>query len=428
MLHVNDHRDDLFRRAADNYPLNTGTGDWEALRKKMDAPADEEAAVVIVTGKKNYSWLLLLLLLPIGVWLGSNFQKQQTANKDSSRFGSAGNVAPLPSATDNKNVQSPKNNIQSKKFNSISAVAEPYPRFIRKLSDQHIVPANLRPDTGDKTIAQDITEQHFEIPASIRIQISPARAVDMETAGISASSMDDLTQKTTALNTKTPLADLIPGDSAREKKDSSKTITAKEKAKRSASIFAGVIGGPDVSSIKGQRAEKMGWTLGIVAGMSWKKHWQIETGALMTQKYYGTNGEYFGRSKLTIPATTKIEYAEGYCRMLEIPLNIQYKFLLRQHGYFFGGTGLSSYIMQKEHYTFDVVRYGNRYPYEASYSKTSHYLFAALNLNIGYAYKFGKSFEARIQPYFKIPMANIGIGSLPIKSTGLLVGITKTIF
>ncbi len=34
--------DDLFRRAAENYPLNTGKGDWDKIDKKLAVLAVSE--------------------------------------------------------------------------------------------------------------------------------------------------------------------------------------------------------------------------------------------------------------------------------------------------------------------------------------------------------------------------------------------------
>ena len=67
MQQVNDDMDELYRKAGENYPLNTNTADWEKLRKKLTGIADEPV-VTIAEKKKNYrTFLLLLLLIPAGL-------------------------------------------------------------------------------------------------------------------------------------------------------------------------------------------------------------------------------------------------------------------------------------------------------------------------------------------------------------------------
>ncbi len=51
-----------------------------------------------------------------------------------------------------------------------------------------------------------------------------------------------------------------------------------------------------------------------------------------------------------------------------------------------------------------------------------------MNVSVGYNRTLNKVGTLRIEPYLKIPIKGIGIGNLPITSTGLNIGITKKIF
>src|SRR5579863_5570387 len=65
MQYLNDdNMDELFRRAADDYPLNTEPKDWDKVIAKMQAEdADSEAGKNSAkkNGYRKYLWLLLLL-------------------------------------------------------------------------------------------------------------------------------------------------------------------------------------------------------------------------------------------------------------------------------------------------------------------------------------------------------------------------------
>ena len=53
MQYVNDDMDELFRRAAENYPLNTNSADWNEVQKKLIAAGIGEQETVVEKKKFN---------------------------------------------------------------------------------------------------------------------------------------------------------------------------------------------------------------------------------------------------------------------------------------------------------------------------------------------------------------------------------------
>ena len=82
----------------------------------------------------------------------------------------------------------------------------------------------------------------------------------------------------------------------------------------------------------------------------------LESGLIWDKKNYYSNGEYFDKSKTTIPNNVNINL-DGYCNMFEIPLNFRYDFAARNNHNFFATAGLSSYIMKKEYYNYKAESY-----------------------------------------------------------------------
>src|SRR5215217_6482334 len=79
MQHINDDMDELFRRAADDYPLKTDNANWDVVAKKLLV----EQPVSNKSSKNNYKYLLLLLLLiPLGLLY--NYVSNKSGGSDNS--------------------------------------------------------------------------------------------------------------------------------------------------------------------------------------------------------------------------------------------------------------------------------------------------------------------------------------------------------
>ena len=62
MQDLDNDMDDLFQRAAENYPLKVDNGDWESVARKIaDAPAPSN--VIIAPAKKRNKKIIILALL-----------------------------------------------------------------------------------------------------------------------------------------------------------------------------------------------------------------------------------------------------------------------------------------------------------------------------------------------------------------------------
>lgn len=191
-------------------------------------------------------------------------------------------------------------------------------------------------------------------------------------------------------------------------------------------FYVGFIGGPDFSTVKFQSVKQLGYSLGILAGYRFNKHFGIETGLLWDKKFYYTEGKYFSKDQISAPLYSKISSVNGNCNMFEIPISIRYDFASRSNYGFFIMGGFSSYLMKKQNYTAIVESTGYQWPYSFSSSQSSNYFFSIVQFSGGYEFAINGNNKIRIEPYIKIPLQGIGIGSLPISSTGIYLGITHS--
>jgi hypothetical protein len=113
--------------------------------------------------------------------------------------------------------------------------------------------------------------------------------------------------------------------------------------------------------------------------------------------------------------------------MFEIPINVRYNFSLNKKSQWFALAGVSSYMMQKEEYEYLYERYNVQYNSNKYYKASSKDFLSIMNLSVGYEHAVGKWGKVRVEPYIKVPLRGVGIGSLPLTSTGIQAGFTYPI-
>jgi len=82
--------------------------------------------------------------------------------------------------------------------------------------------------------------------------------------------------------------------------------------------------------------------------------------------------------------------------------------------------------MNREKYDYNVKHPGGQ-PYIRSWEAkvTEKDWFSAVNISIGYERTFWKSYNLRVEPYFRMPLSGVGTGNLSLNSAGIFMGIGK---
>jgi hypothetical protein len=190
-------------------------------------------------------------------------------------------------------------------------------------------------------------------------------------------------------------------------------------------LYAGILAGMDLSSVQFQ-SHGTGGNQGLIIGYAFNNRWSIESGLLWDKKRYYDDGSNFNPPGYTPSITTQIVSVNGTNRNSEWPINVRYTIIPRKNS-LFATAGLSSYFMKTEHFEYDYVQNsqpgGHNY---ITYENATKNWFSVANLSLGYSRKLGSVGNLRIEPYFKIPVKNIGTANMPITSTGLNIGFTRS--
>jgi len=207
----------------------------------------------------------------------------------------------------------------------------------------------------------------------------------------------------------------VDGPSIQTADISKKPVTVASRRKWSYSFLAGV----DESTVKFTYANHPGINIGVIAGYHFNNKWSLHTGAIYTQKNYKLAGADFTAPKGTWVSYYKLENVEGYCRMWEVPLSVRYTVSNRDRKSAFISTGLSSYFMTKEDYTYFYYSNGLPISKSASYASTDTHILSIAHLSAGFEKKISNTMSLIIEPYAKIPLAGVGFGNIKLSSFGL---------
>lgn len=464
MINFDDHIDDLFREARDKYPLKTGEGDWDKVQALLQKEIDEITPIVSNTGNKNkWRFFWLLLLLPFG-WIiyesshGNNgsslFNPVQTGGASFSAHRSDTKLLKTQKMITPRQVENQSGHIRNRIDNTINITTKTKFQSGRVTSD-HLQLGDNRiavnsPAVGALPLNKSVNSPLA--PGDNGSRFLPAKKYGALTGTGEDKQADDVIDgpdvNLTGMTIKPHLLlegavmttshFILPPDVlADEGLHSSKepllltNNTSLQKEKNAAprihptkkGWYVGLLGGPDVSTIKMQQVKGTGYNVGIILGYRFNRRISLETNFSWDKKAYYTDGKNVNKQNFYIPSAVSLLNMDGTCHMYELGFTGKYDFTPYQKNHFFVRGGLVSYFMKKEEYSYLAESSGWQYTKSSSYDNSGNNLFSVLHVSGGYEYQLGKV-SVRMEPYFKVPLTGIGKGKLPISSLSMNLGVT----
>jgi len=421
-----DDMDEMMRKAAEHYEVDANrASDWNAVYKAVhetdDLPPAEEK-------RKRRFVFWWLLLIPLGLISYTVYNKFYADNIKLAEKNVT--VSPArPKAGDNINAKQPaleqapktaeesatKNSTEQNKVRDTKNSKTQSNRI--KLNNNSTSRNLLFTETTNK-------EEHTNVPALQNENSNEAGKNDMKqvekenTSNVAPALNFKNDSSASAINEKQVLNNT---DDSKVKK----AIPLKLK-KQDHYFYSGLMIGGDLSFVKYQQAQPIGYNVGLLVGYKFNKL-SVESGLFFDKKNYYTDGKYFDKSNIPYFMNAQILTVDGYCQMFEIPLNARYNFIEKKRHVFFATAGLSSYLMNKEFYNYDYIWNGEQHYGSRAYLHATKNWFSILNLSAGYELNTGAKTSLRVEPYFKAPLSGVGTGDLSISSIGINVGITRRI-
>ncbi len=423
--------DELFQRAAENYPLNKGKGDWENVAQRI---ADKPGEPVMPAVSKNNTIkkiTALCLLLCIGTisWFifQNNKQKISTVHSENALSHNPEKAGTNISATNSQNasravVQSPMADIQKNKSN--------YNNNSSNRANNYTLSSDIRTAGRPDNIANKnfiVTNENSDDKPILKPDnyFAPEKKMSKKNDEINSLENRNITNDISLKNKKNDDELSVEKNTSEEtagidkKKKGSLHITERKKG-----FYVGVAAGPDFSKVHSGSFGHSGFNAGLIAGYRLSKRISFESGISWNKKYYTSEGKNFHMDKVasSMPQGMIINNLESNNSFVEVPLKARFDFITGRDAAWFVAAGVSAYIITKERNMYQVTLNGDNKKMLGVYEKNNYGLPAVANFSLGYEKNILKNVDIRIEPYLKIPLRGMGVGSLPVTSAGLQLG------
>lgn len=223
----------------------------------------------------------------------------------------------------------------------------------------------------------------------------------------------------------------LPEPTSTDTPEKGMAATAKTKKAISISSIFGrpqfaltIVGAPDINAVNSFNKSKAGTNLGLLISASFNKL-TVSTGVAYSHKPYSiafadyTYTNYYFRSNPTDVLAD--------CRMLDIPINVDYQLFNKNNNKISVGTGLSSYIMLRENYTYQYADPNTRGPRNYAIASPGKYFFGVVNLQATYKRQINSKVDLSFQPYVKLPLGGVGASKVRLQSAGVALGVSWNI-
>jgi len=181
-----------------------------------------------------------------------------------------------------------------------------------------------------------------------------------------------------------------------------------------------VLAAPDANGVGSFQQSKLGTNVGLAFSASITKKLTISTGAIYSVKPYSAE---YGDYHIAYQFPQNPSSVTADCRMFDIPLNVGYQIYNKHQNKISLGTGLSSYIMLHESYTFNYADPYTTGPTHYTVPNSNNYFFGVANFNATYEHRVNSKVSIMLQPYLKLPLTNIGYSQVRLQTTGVALGL-----
>jgi hypothetical protein len=150
----------------------------------------------------------------------------------------------------------------------------------------------------------------------------------------------------------------------------------------------------------------------------------VSTGAGYSVVRYSAAGSDYALSATSFPGQ-QISDMSGECRILDIPVTLQWRLFEFDRSRIYGTAGLLTYVMLDEAYTFKTSNYYQNNDYDVRWQErtgTWHW-FSNAGFSVGYERDLSRTLSLRAEPYVRVPVREVGWASVRLYTIGTMFSI-----
>jgi hypothetical protein len=419
MQYQDNNMNEVFQRAAENYLLKKGDSNWDTIASALSPNPASKSVIVKKSSSNKISKQLLtvLLFLFAGSLTGIIFYlnndgpprqiikfkhpvKLQAELKENNGLKATG--------VDNKYRKGLHDAGEQRKIRNKTLLAKYKKRIPSVLEANEKKEVLFNKHTSNAGFAANVLNKIIDINFNKKAQPD---------WGIKVNHVSIIKENKLMIN---------QPDKAIEKSEEDKEVTPliNRKLTKQKGIYAVLILGVGFSEVKSQKFTKPGLLAGLRAGYRVNNRFSIETGVLFGVKHYYSNGKYFYMDKISssMPTGMQVISLSGTNAAIEFPLKINYHFPARKYGHLFSSAGFTSYLIKNEKNNYNALINGTKQTITSIYTKPNHYLLATFDLSLGFEYKMKNNKTIQIEPFLQFPLKGVGVGRMPVMTTGLQIG------
>lgn len=403
----NDSLEEFFQKKVGEYNISYREKDWQSLEERLDA-ADAR-----YTARKKRYIAAAILLLAFSAMAYFTYQNQQQINNLNKQLAQTeelsepaannkkgDNVEEQPVPSSEKEVKSP-----DESGNALSADKQ----------KGNITENSSKQDTLDKQSSISVERNSMAHLAVNSVNCPQCPLTDfhmrfmVDQSGIAPVQLQKGSQNNVIKNRS---SDFTPHQ----------TMTQIPDDRTRASI--GLVAGPDLSTVGDlSNFYDPGFKVGFTLDYSFNKNFSVSIGAIRSNVRYTASGQEYKPPKGYWDYGVQASQTYGQCILIDIPLNLTYRFMHFDHSRLYASAGVSSYIMLSEDYRFQYE--GNQPGLPQGWKAdtgTKHY-FSNAGFSVGYEVDISRTLSIRAEPFLRIPVKEVGWGNVNLYSVGSLVSL-----
>lgn len=406
-----DPIEELFQKKAGDYDISYKEEDWRKLEDRLDS---WDAQNVTRRRRRLVAAAVILLVSVLAYFTYQNYQQlnsleqQITQNEDV--------ITSLPEIEGD--IQNEIDSEQSD--NEDSSGPESVSEETEKTNEEATSPATTDNTAEETSTVTETTKKLLEGTTDklerVKVQYSKTNLTTLN----QKSTFKQITLKSVDSPSNSGSGTVLPSKTPTPY-TASKSI-GKDRKTPKASI--GFVLGPDMSTVGSvSNFHNPGYKLGLTIDYNISRNLSLSVGAIHSSVRYQADGKEYHPPENYWNYGIHADHTVGECLLIDIPINLSYRFLHFDQSRMYASAGFSSYIMLNEDYRFSYDSNQSGLPQRWNQKTGTTYFMSNLSLSIGYELDISQKFSLRAEPFIKMPIKKVGWGNVNLYSVGSLISI-----